>query len=209
MVRRMPGALVVILILTLSGCDDFSLPGQFTLLSLTLEKSVVRPGETCNLTAREGTPPYSASASAGNLYNDGINAADPGSVKDMVYKAGQSIGTVKILLSDSAGHRTEAMITVLPWEPHDFMADGIYGGPKEVKLTWKNTTPGFISGFKLLRSTDVDPFTPVTDAVIDNGGESYSCIDTKAVQPMNYYRLYAVAGDYESSYVEASAKGNP
>jgi len=198
----------LLLPLLLAGCDNFSLPGQFQFaLNLALDKTVVHPGEQSTLSPTGGTAPYTATASAVSLYNDGVHQDDPGSIQNMVYTAGNSIGTVQITLSDSAGHSANATISVLPWAPQSFTAAGKIAPPwKTVNLTWTYTSQGYISGFKLLGSQTAasGPFTQVT---LTNAA-TYAYTDTGAVQQTNYYQLYAVAGSYVSdSCATANATG--
>jgi hypothetical protein len=178
-------------------------------LDLMMQKSTMKPGETCILYPEEGTPPYSLAIDTGSssLYDDGVHLLDPGAITDATYSAGNSIGIVPILLSDSAGHAARAQISVLPWAPQGLEADGSYGNPFQVQLRWTYTIPGNIGGFRIERSlTGGPPFTLIASpAVTEN-----SYVDDSAQKDfLNYYRIYAVAGDYWSDYAEKSAKGKP
>jgi len=212
--------------LLLAGCDNFSLPGQFGgsgqtgqsgptgpssppgSFSLVLTPTTVHPGESSTLSPQGGSAPYTATVAALSLYNDSVHADAPGSIQNLVYTAGNSIGTVQITVSDSAGHSTNATITVIPKAPlqSSFTATGATKAPWQVTLAWAYSEPGYISGFILSSSTAADgTFTQIATVAI---GANLIFIDKPS--PPNqtyYYRLSAVAGtQYVSdSYVTANA----
>lgn len=219
--------LVLLLVLMLFGCDRFSLLDQFEFvgrsgtdsLALSLGVNTLRPGESCPLYPARGTPPYSYAAIASDLYSAG-NPVDPGAIETdsdpARYTAGESIGKVTIRLSDSAGGQADAVVTILPWEPRSLSADGSFGGPQAVSLSWEYDFPGHIEGFRLERLkeeetnfTDITSTVDIIESSIDPDTKSYECIDSSASPQNNTYRLYAAAGQYRSAYSQASGKGNP
>ena len=195
----------MMLLLSAAGCDDFSLLDQFRFLDMEFEKSQIRPGEQCLLRPLGGTGPYAFSLADAELFDDGVNQADPGSIENQTYTAGNSIGTARIKLADSAGHAAEKGIDVIPWEPSNFTSDGAVAGPNTVNLAWAYDSPGYIGGFRLWRSKAGEAFEEI--AALGIGDRSYE--DLTASPQMNVYRLYTSAGGFLSAYAETSAKGNP
>jgi hypothetical protein len=203
--RRLQVILIgIIILLSVAGCDSFSLLDQFSRgLSLVLQKSTVKPGEQSLLYPGGGIEPYSFAVVAENLYDTG-QTSDPGTIMNHVYTAGESIGTVKIWLTDSVGNHVEKQITVLPWKPLNFNVNGYAPGPTTIELFWTYNSPGYIEGFRILRSKDGGPF----EEIFWTGSSTWCYADESASPQENTYRLYAVAGEFESVYAVGSAYGN-
>lgn len=196
---------IIFLLFMNAGCDSFSLPDQFSKdLLLILEKNTVKPGEQSELFPQGGIEPYSLEVIVDNLHDAGY-ATDPGSITGLIYTAGNSIGTVNIRLTDDLDNSYRAQITILPWQPQNFSADGSFGGPTDVELNWAYDAPGYIGGFRIMRSSAVEAFVKIAD--LDN--DIREATDDAASPQENIYRLYAVAGEFLSAYAERSAKGNP
>lgn len=201
---------VFALLLAVIGCDSFSLLEQFENtagsasqpeLKLDLPATNLEQGQTVALIPSGGTPPYSYSSSPGHTQY----AGSPGYISNgQFFVAGTSIGTELIILTDSTGKSVSQTATILPPAPTGFVADGNYGGNSEVQLRWDAPTHPAITGFRLERTTPIG-FAPVVVS-----GTTTVFVDTAASpSQLNTYRLYALAGPYQSTYVEASAKGNP
>jgi hypothetical protein len=196
---------IIVLLFVIAGCDSFSLPDQFSKgLILVLEKDSVKPGEQSKLYPAGGIEPYSYSVIADNLY-DGGHATDPGTITEQMYTAGNSIGTVKIRLTDDMDNSFEVRMTVLPWQPQNFSADGTVPDNQTVKLDWTYDAPGYIGGFRIMRSSAGGAFVKIAD--LGSGIRTYT--DDNAHPNDNIYHLYAVAGEFLSSYAEVSAAGQP
>lgn len=123
--RQASVALVIVFLLIAAGCDSFSLLDQFQKgldngLGLSMEKSSVKPGEVSALYPSGGTAPYTFAVIADSLYDDGVHATDTGTIANQNYTAGNSIGTVKVRVTDSTGKSAESVITILPWGPENF-----------------------------------------------------------------------------------------
>ncbi|MBN2445013.1 MAG: hypothetical protein JXJ04_26900 [Spirochaetales bacterium] len=199
---------ILVLMLMITGCDSFSLLDQFektedNSLKLIVQNSTLKPGGVSLLYPGGGEPPYSYAILIDNLYDDG-HPSDPGFIMNQRYTAGFSIGKVKIHLTDNAGNSVDSPVTILPWKPQNFIADGTVSGPQTVTLTWDYFSPGYIGGFRILRSYDGRPFEEI--ATIGSLIRTYP--DKSANPQMNYYRIYAVAGIYASEYAEASGMGS-
>lgn len=192
--------------LGLAGCDNFSLPAQFAAnagLELLAQKSSVVPGETIELYPHGGYDPYSYGIVAENL----VYGSSPGSIADHRYTAATSIGDVRIYLFDQKGNSVSELITILPYTPENFVADGATGNNATIDLSWDwPWSTDLISEFRIYRSTDGGPFelreslASTTATITDSGNP-----DT-----LYTYRLYAVSGDYVSKpTLEKQAQTNP
>lgn len=144
------------------------------------------------------------SVSAPDLYSAG-NPIDKGSIDadsdPARYVAGNSIGKVTIRLSDGKGKHVDTTVTVLPWEPKNFSVIRTTSPPK-VKLHWEyEGVPGYIEGFLLFRAKGGQPFVEYSDVL----SADMSMVEDPENNPQNVtYRLYAVAGEYRSAYVEGT-----
>lgn len=206
---RGPTALVALglaALALLSDCDSFSLPDQFNrsatgkplALALSSTGNLV-PGDTIVLEPSGGTPPYTFDTSRGNTYYIGGTAS---SISGNFFTAGDSIGTEHIFLEDSDFRSVTAMVTVVPPAPTGFAADGSYGGNNDVELTWVASTHPAVNKFRIER---ISP-TGFSLVELDSGKTSY--VDsTASPSQLNTYRIYALAGPYQSAYVESSALG--
>ncbi len=208
-------AMLAMATVILGGCDSYSLLDQFALhggLRITPQSSTLRPGESSPLYLEGGTAPYSLYSVNGGLYDDST-AFDLGTLDDVgpaySYTAGDSIGPVTIRLGDSLGFSTSATITVVPHAPTLVNADGFYGGPSEIQITWNYPYADKIAGFTILRSKSGAAFTTLVGAESLPKSQT-SFIDTGASpSTMNIYRVYAFAGQHLSGYGESGSIGNP
>jgi len=206
---RGPTALVALgftALTILSGCDSFSLTAQFyksatgkplALVLSSMENLV--PGDTIVLEPSGGTPPYTFATNRGSTYYIGGTAS---SISGNFFTAGDSIGTEHILLEDSDFRFVTAMVTVVPPAPTHFVADGNYPGPNKVELTWDAYTHPAVDWFRIERISPTG-FSPV---MLSSTATSY--VDSNASpSQFNKYQIYALAGPYQSAYVEFSAQG--
>jgi len=161
-------------------------------LSLTLQKGSVQQGETISLYPVGGAPPYSFGLVAANLYYTGTL----GSITNQAYTAGTSIGNVTIHLTDADGSSVDSQVTIIPPTPTSFNVQNNTGGPgNDLLLSWGYGNTSLSSGFQIQRSTDGVTFTDL----VSQPTTATSYVDS----PLNpgqtyYYRMYAVAGPYQS-----------
>jgi hypothetical protein len=182
--------------LTLSGCDEFSVLGEFQRgmpLNLTLENASLLQGASTTLYANGGKAPYSFGVAAGNLYYSG----SLGSVSGQTYTAGNAIGTVIIHLTDANGAGADAVATIVAPTPGSFNAQPytVTGPNNDILVSWSYVNLALISGFLIQRSSDGVTFTNLTTQ--PNSATTY--VDSP-VNPNQtyYYRMYAVSGAYQS-----------
>ena len=114
------------------------------------------------------------------------------------YYADDSIGTVRISVTDDA-HDTYALdLDVRAAAPTGFSASGATGSPRSIKLVWTHDHPGH-SGFRIVRSTSGGPYVEI--ATLDPDAREY--VDTECSPNTPYeYQIYttvdAAGGRYES-----------
>jgi len=183
------------LLVTLSGCDNYSLLDGFDRtggLSLAAASSSLEQGGSTDLYAAGGKPPYSWMLVEKDLaYLDAGNRL--GSIAGSSYTAGNSIGTIAVLIRDNAGNTAEAVITVLPPPPTGLTVDP--SGANKLVLNWAFANPGHISGFVVYRALVGTPFVEVT--TLGSGITTY--LDTGLTPNTTYsYYLQAVNGTYRS-----------
>ena len=160
-------------------------------LSLTLQVDSVQQGETTNLYPSGGTPPYTFGLVEGSLYCPG----SLGSIADQDYTAGTAIGTVLIHLIDAAGTSVDSVVTIIPPTPTAFSVQANPAPTNDIDLGWSYGDQLLISGFQVQRSTDGVTFTNL----VSEPSSATTYTDTGLNQNhMYYYRIYAVAGPYQS-----------
>ncbi|MGD9940923.1 MAG: hypothetical protein AB7T74_14085 [Clostridia bacterium] len=209
--RRIGLWVLTMVLIILGGCDSYSLLDQFILnseLRLTPQSTTLKPGETSLLYLEGGTAPYLLYATNGGVYDDGT-ALDLGSIDDVApsysYTAGNSIGPVTIRFSDSLGFSTNATITVLLPIPIILSAERVPGDTSKVRIEWSYPPQYKIQGFRILHKRDTAEFvTAVGDVSAESLPKSptvFVAFNAQPAQP-NTYRVYAIAGPFQSTYAE-------
>jgi hypothetical protein len=189
--RHLAGFPVLIMfLLGLAGCDDFSLLGLFSRggpLGLALQASAVHQGQTINLYPSGGSPPYTFSLIAQNLYYTGTTI---GTVSNQAYTAGDAIGSVEIVVTDNAGGSANSVVSIVPPTPGSFTATADTVS-KTITLSWSYGNTAMISGFQIWQSANGGAY-----ALAASPGSSATSYTTGTLN-QNWifsYQVYAVAG---------------
>jgi hypothetical protein len=177
----------------LAGCDSFSLLDMLGPLTLTAATTTVaRNGDPVALNVSGGTPPYSFSVAAVDLYarTSALPIGDV-NVNNQAYEPGGAIGRIKIVVTDARGIDAQLFVTVVPGTPSltiEYQAT-------DIKLDWSYVDIAFIDEFLITRSVDGAPFGDFRRP----GAGTVSTIDNTTSSGVTYsYRIYAVAGDIYS-----------
>lgn len=162
-------------------------------LGLSSSSTAVEEGATASFQAYGGTPPYAYSLAVSG--SGGSVDAGTG-----LYTAGHLVGAAKdrVRVTDAAAAPAtfEVDVDVLPAAPSGLTADGSYGGPKDIRLTWTDHSSSE-GGFSIERKegTGAYAFLAATAA----GATFYD--DTNLVPNVGYsYRLRSFSGALYSPY---------
>ncbi len=188
--------LVPVALMTLAGCDSFSVIDQFIPaggkeLRLAVQRTTMLQDETTELYPSGGVAPYSFGILVDDLYYDNLL----GSVQGQAFTAGDSIGQIRLRVTDAAGAQADALVVVVPPTPTNFTVGAI--SSNDATMTWSAVgVPVWYSGFEIWKSKNGGAFTLLTTA--SSNQSSYT--DTNAVPAQTpVYRLYAVSGAYKSA----------
>ena len=195
--------LIVSIVLFLGGCDDFSLTEQFGVfpvdpggtnptsdLAITLSQTTMRRNQTISHTTSGGTEPYTYSVQAEDLAYTGVA---PGYISSTQFTAADSMGQIRLRVSDGDGNTASAIVTVLPDIPGSFSAENVE--ESTVTVTWDNNITD-IDGFKLYRRESGDSDFGVPQEL---GVNSQPYIDAGTMaEKTYYYYLTSYVGAYES-----------
>jgi hypothetical protein len=146
----------------------------------------IEEGKTQVFAGYGGSPPYSYSLSV---------SASGGSVNASTgrYTAGHSLGsgidTIKV--TDGAAATVQTTITVIPAAPSSLVADGSFGGPQDIRLTWTDNSSSE-TGFRVERKIG-NAGVYGTAATVAPGTTSYDDLGL-APNTAYVYRVFAVAG---------------
>jgi hypothetical protein len=193
--RRALAVLSFSLTFALAGCDSFSLLDMLGPLKLTAATTkVARNGDPVALNVSGGTPPYSFSVTAVDLYA-GTSLESIGGVDNQIYTSGGAIGRIEVKVIDAMGDEAKVTMFVVPRTPTLSLSSWV---PKTgVSINWGyGDDRGVIDGFEIWRGenggtiTYWDDFNPNDSATSDNYLNVTASIFT--------YRIYAVAGEYRS-----------
>lgn len=160
-------------------------------LGLSATSTAVEEGKTADFQAYGGTPPYAYSLAVSG--SGGSIDAGTG-----LYTAGNLVGTAKdrVRVTDGAAASATLDVDVIPAAPTGLVADGTYGGPKDIRLTWTDNSSSE-TGFSIDRKEGTGAF--VLLATTAAGATSY--VDANLVPNIGYsYRLRSTSGALYSSY---------
>ncbi len=195
----------LLFVLTLTGCDNFVLSELFSRHPLTLvpDRNPIEQGEEIPLFVSGGGRPYLLRfpSDASDFYHDeglGTLSQPP----DASYRAADSIGTVTIRAADSIESIYDLELTIVPPRPTDFTVDGDTGDNHTIELTWGYGDKEGHTGFRVERSTDGEAFELVDDSeALDREATAFTDEGLNPNQ-LYHYRIYTVAGEYESRRTE-------
>lgn len=171
---------LIILLVSLTSCDAFSVKDEFTTpaqrnqangntkenkntvspLVLQVAKTTLQRKESVDLTVTDGKTPYAYSVSADDLSKH-TNTLLLGSINDGKYTADMAIGRIKLTVSDASTPIAETayiIVTILPPTPENFTAV-LVNSNKDCQLRWTFSDPTIISGFTIEKSEDGGAFT--------------------------------------------------
>jgi hypothetical protein len=201
--RRARFAILAGLALALVGCDSFSLPDQFLLpgegdiaLSLTVDKSTAeRLNGTVGLLPSGGSGAYTFEITADDLYS-GTSTHGLGSISGLSYTAGGAIGKIRIMVRDDAGSSGVAYVSVLPSTPMFTIATSKrLGSGADVNLFWSYADTDF-DRYRLELAIDSQSYSEVPGS--SKATTSYTG-NSLPDGNIYYYRLFTIAGSYESA----------
>jgi hypothetical protein len=122
-------------------------------LGINPTSGYVPEGRNFKFNAYGGTPNYIYAIVSGiGSINSGSGLYDPG--------AGLPGDTAAVRVTDAASDTATASVTIIPATPTGLEADGSYGGPKDIKLKWKDNSAGE-SGYKIERKDHLTGFTEI------------------------------------------------
>ncbi len=198
-------ALALLAVIAAAGCDSYSLLDAFSLpyriaeggpLELSYEGSGVVVGRDASvaLIPRGGVPPYSYEVQAGAVSPLTLGW-DLGSVSNNVYSAGDAIGQVMVILTDSELRTDTVVVTVLPFAPSfsSITRNGVSGN---ATINYNHGYVDAIDQFVVERKAeDESVFSSVYS------GPLLSCGDSGLSDVKQYtYRVKAVSGVYSSPW---------
>ena len=161
-------------------------------LGLDATTTSVEEGKTATFSAYGGTPAYfyslSSSGSGGNI-NGATGEYTAGNV------VGSNIDTVLVSDSGLPANSAELKVSVLPAAPSALFADGSYGNPHEIALTWTDNSSSE-DGFIVERKSGSSDFLPIGYA----GVNATSFVDGTCSPNVGYtYRVTSYVGSLYSS----------
>lgn len=201
-------ALALLATLAAAACDSFSLLDEFALpyriaeggpLELSYEGSGVVVGRNASvaLDPRGGVPPYTYEIQA-SAVSPLTLGWDLGSVSNNVYSAGDAIGQVMIILTDSELRTDTVVVTVLPFAPQ--LNAAWDGASTNASITWTHANPSGIGEFRIERRASNEEEYVLLYSQSAPGSYSDSGLD----RGLSYsYRIQARSGEYTSSWAEA------
>jgi len=150
----------------------------------------VEEGESISFAGYGGSPAYSYTLTVSGS-GGAINSATGR------YTAGHSIGTSidTVRVSDSAADSVETSVTVVPAAPTDLVADGAFGGPQDIRLTWTDNSQSE-DGFRIERKIG-NAGTYQTVTIADAGTVSYDDLELSP-NTAYVYRVFACSGALDS-----------
>ncbi len=157
-------------------------------LAIIPEAVTVEELQQVTFSASGGSPGYTYSMQAGSGSISGQGG---------LYTAPAAPGTAeRVRVTDTAFEYREAIVTVAPAAPTDLAADGSYGGPRDVRLTWTDNSGGE-EGFVVERKPVRGSFAEIATLPAD----VQSFLDTEATPNVLYvYRIRCFANGVMSSY---------
>ena len=160
-------------------------------LGLSSSSTAVEEGKTASFQAYGGTPPYAYSL----VVSGSGGSIDAGTG---LYAAGHAVGAAKdrVRVTDQASAMASLDVDVLPAAPSSLVADGSYGGPKDIRLTWTDNSSSE-GGFSIERKEGLGSYAFL--AATAAGATSYD--DLNLSPNVGYsYRLRSFSGALYSPY---------
>ncbi|MFP4564796.1 MAG: hypothetical protein ACLFRY_15970, partial [Spirochaetia bacterium] len=160
-------------------------------LTIDPSSAVIEQNTAFNFSANGGSPPYSFSVASGQ---GSINSSSG------TFSAPSSIGTSTVRVTDSLSNINDASVQIAPAAPTELVADGSFGGPHVIRLTWADNSSGE-DGFKIERKTPGGDFSEVATA--DPNTTTY---DDDSLSPSQFYgyRVRAYSGSVHSGFSNES-----
>jgi hypothetical protein len=160
------------------------------LLSISPASAVIEQNTTFDFSADGGTPPYNFSV----LGPGSINASSG------LFTAPSTLGASTVRVTDSSNATSDATVDIAPAAPTNLDANGSFGTPQDLRLTWTDNAAGE-SGFKIERSVNGGAFVN-----LDTVGENITVYDDDDCNPNNWYgyRVRAYNGSVHSAYSNES-----